>query len=396
MSQRLNSTPPRPPLSVDIITDVAGMHALRSAWETAGALAPRASLFCSFEYIHHAWRHFSRRGDRPYLMAVRCEDVLVGLLPLVLMTERRAGLPVRVLRTMGLWGGDRPGLLATIEADLVWEAVFESLLARRGDWDLLDLRELDEATWPVRHADQLGAGLRTQLKHDTEAAFQAIEGDWKSYLAGRSRNTRQSYNRRARQLRAACPDLRIEVARHPQDIAWALERYLALEQRSRTYGSDGTAGSNRRSRAFYRDLLPALAERRQAEIWLLYGAGQDIAGLIRLRHRDVVYERHATFDPEWARYSPGTFLCMQAVRMVFGQPVRESDVLGLHRPLTERPSIGAWYDGVRQTSRLTAWNLHSPRALAQLCVAALGNGAQLLARPWHVLTRTQRGSCKSC
>lgn len=377
-----------PPLSVEVVTDLAGMHALRSAWETAGALAPRASLFCSFEYIHHAWRHFNRRGDRPYLMAVRCEDVLVGLLPLVLMQEKRAGLPLRVLRTMGLWGGDRPGLLTTIDADLIWEAVFEALLSRRRDWDLLDLRELDETTWPVRNAHQLGKGLRTQLKHDTEAAFQPIEGDWKSYLASRSRNTRQSYNRRARQLRAACPDLRIEVARHPLDIAWAFERYLALEQRSRTHGADGTAGCNRRSRAFYRDLLPALAERRQAEIWLLYGGNQDIAGLIRLRHRDVVYERHTTFDPAWARYSPGTFLCMQAVRMNFGHAVRESDVLGLHRPLAERPSIGAWYDGVRQTHRLTAWNLHSPRALAQMCAAVLVAGVGVLARPFRVLERT--------
>ncbi|MEX8519714.1 MAG: GNAT family N-acetyltransferase [Leptothrix sp. (in: b-proteobacteria)] len=364
------------------------MRALRSAWETAAALAPRASMFCSFEYIHHAWRHFRGSGDQPYLMAVRCEDVLVGLLPLVLMRERRSGLPLRVLRTMGLWGGDRPGLLATIDADLIWEVVFETLQQRRSDWDLLDLRELDETAWPVRHADRLGTGLRTRLKHDTEAAFLPIEGQWKDYLASRSRNTRQSYSRRSRQLREACPDLRIEVARHPLDIAWAFERYLALEQRSRTYGAEGTAGCSRRSRAFYRELLPALAERRQAEVWLLYGGGQDIAGLIRLRHRDLVYERHATFDPQWARYSPGTFLCMQAVRMSFGHAVRESDVLGLHRPLAERPSIGAWYDGVRQTYRLTAWNLRSPLALVHLCAAILVAGVGVLSQPFRAVEPT--------
>lgn len=363
-----------PPLSVDVVTDVAGMSALRGAWETAAALAPRASLFCSYEYIHHAWRHFSRHGDRPYLLAVRCDDVLVGLLPLVLMQERRAGLPLRVLRTMGLWGGDRPGLLATIDADLIWEVVFETLQTRRADWDLLDLRELDESAWPVRNWQQLGKSLRVRLKRDTEAAFLPVEGEWKDYLETRSRNTRQSFQRRARQLRETCTDLRIEVARHRLDVSWAFERYLALEQRSRTNGAAGTAGCSRRSRAFYRDLLPALAERRQAEIWLLYGGGQDIAGLIRLRHRDVVYERHATFDPQWARYSPGTFLCMQAVRMLFGHAVRESDVLGLHRPLAERPSIGAWYEGVRQTYRLTAWNLRSPRSLGHLCVALLACG----------------------
>jgi CelD/BcsL family acetyltransferase involved in cellulose biosynthesis len=377
-----------PPLSVDVVTDEAGMHALRSAWETAAALAPRASLFCSFEYIHHAWRHFRGPGDQPYLMAVRCEDVLVGLLPLVLMRERRSGLPLRVLRTMGLWGGDRPGLLATIDTDLIWEVVFETLQQHRSDWDLLDLRELDQTAWPVRHADCLDQGLRTRLKHDTEAAFLPIEGQWKGYLASRSRNTRQSYSRRARQLREACPDLRIEVARHPLDIAWAFERYLALEQRSRTYGAEGTAGCSRRSRAFYRELLPALAERRQAEVWLLYGSGQDIAGLIRLRHRDLVYERHATFDPQWARYSPGTFLCMQAVRMSFGHAVRESDVLGLHRPLSERPSIGAWYDGVRQTYRLTAWNLRSPMALVHLCAAILVAGVGVLSKPFRAVEPT--------
>lgn len=360
-----------PPLSVDVVTDISGMYALREAWETAAALAPRASLFCSFEYIQHAWRHYSRSSDQPWLIAVRSEDVLVGLLPLVRTRERHAGLPLRVLRNMGLWGGDRPGLLATIDADLVWEAVFDTLERHRGDWDLLDLRELESNAWPVRHALQLGRWWRARLRPDTQAAFQPVSLDWQAYLASRSHNTRHAYRRRARRLRAVCPDLRIEVARHPTDVAWALERYLALERRSRHHGAAGTAGQDRRHRTFYRDLLPALAARRQAEIWILHGSGQDIAALIRLRHRDTVYECHSTYDQHWARYSPGTFLSIQALRTLFGQPVRESDALGQHSPLSSRTTINAWYDGMRQTHRLTAWNLRSPRVLWQQCGSVL-------------------------
>ncbi|MEY4753049.1 MAG: hypothetical protein RJA44_724 [Pseudomonadota bacterium] len=372
-----------PLLSVEVVTDLAGLDALRDAWETVAALAPRASLYGSFEYVRHAWRHFLQRGEQPYLITVRSQDVLVGLLPLLRVREVHSGVTLRVLRAAGWCGGDHPGLLATLDADLIWEAVFETLGQRHADWDRLELHGLDPAAWPVRHAEQLGRGLRARVDAGAGIAHQPIEGSWTAHLARRSRNTRRAWRRRASQLRRNCADLRVEVARHPADISWAFERYLALEQRSRSHGAAGSAGSSVRSRAFYRELLPVLAERRQAEIWLLYGGGQDIAGLVRLRQRDVVHERHVCFDPYWARYSPGTFLAMQALRMLYGRPaVRAAEVHDLP-PEAGQGAIGAWYDAARQTRQLTVTNLRTPRSVLQKCAA-------LLAYPFGVLARRRQ------
>jgi hypothetical protein len=95
----------------------------------------------------------------------------------------------------------------------------------------------------------------------------------------------------------------------------------------------------------------------------LRAAGRDIAGLVRLAHRDVVYEKLCNYDPQFAQYSPGVLLCREALRRSFESPYRESDALGMAEPLVQRKAIAAWYDGMRQTQRLAVTNLASTMGL---------------------------------
>lgn len=377
-------------LKVSILTSTDAFTTLRAEWRDALARAERASLFLDVDYLEMAWRHFRREHDQPWLVVVRRGGLLVGLLPLVRSVERVGGLPVRVLRHMGLWEGDRPGLLACEAADPLWAAIWAALRRRRADWELLDLRELDAQAWPLRQAGRLGLGLRGRVSPDTQAGYQLIEGDWETYLAGRSRNTRQAFRRRQRQLEQAHPDARIEVIDAPQAISDAFERYAAIERRGWKQPAGVGLWSDRRQHGFYRELLPHLAARGLASVWLLRVGDTDIAGLVRYQWRDIAYERHAAYDPAYASYSPSTLLCMEAVRRLHGTAVRESDVLGMTEPLSERPAISAWYDGARQTHRLCVQNLCSRLAPARLLAGlmpglrrhgrrlALGTGALLV------------------
>jgi len=347
-------------LRTEVLRGVGAFDALQAAWREALERMPRPSLFITPDFLRLSWAHLHEPDDEPWLVAVWEGAVLVGLLPLVLRRDRQSRIYRRVLIHMGQLAGDRPGIVHTVSADRVWEAAFQALTQLRSHWDAIDLRELDAMAWPLHRGlvSLTAAGIQPAVLPSTYAGFLNIEGDWDTYLLSRSRNTRQGYRRNERRLLEAYPDLRIDVVTDPALIAQAFDRYLALDAKSWKCDAGIEFWSDRREQAMMRVLLPHLAATGQASVWLLATGSTDIAGLVRLRQGPVMYERCSTYDPAFARFGPSTYLCMEAVRQLFGSDCDESDVLGMTERLDERPAIRAWYPGERRTMRLLARNPH--------------------------------------
>jgi CelD/BcsL family acetyltransferase involved in cellulose biosynthesis len=341
-----------PLLQADVLRGAAHFDTLAAAWQAAVDRMARPSLFVTPAFLHTAWQHLAEPGDEAWFVVVRQHGELVGLLPLVRRREPSSRVIRHVLMHMGLLGGDRPGLVHhTVPADAVWRAALAALHRERCHWQALDLRELDASAWPVREVAALGRDVR--LEPSTQAGALRIEGSWESYLERRSRNTRQGYKRSERRLLEAHPDLRIDVVDTPEATDAALDRYFAIDARSWKREACVEFWSDPREASCLRALVRRLATSGQASVWLLAAGDADLAGLVRLRHRSITYERCATYDPAYARFGPSTYLCMQAVRRSFeGGQCDESDVLGLPGEMAGRPAIHAWYPEVRQTWRL--------------------------------------------
>jgi CelD/BcsL family acetyltransferase involved in cellulose biosynthesis len=373
------------PLTAEVQVGLAALERLRAWWDDALQHMTAPSAYITPEFIECSLRHLTNPGDEPWFVVVRRGDTPVGLLPLLRSTQRHAGVPVKVLGHAGALSGDRPGLVHLVEADAVWQAALQALFERQADWQVLDLRELDEGSWPLderafvpwkqRHL------LRIEHKVWTHAGFLPLTGSWDDYLASRSRNARQDFRRRERRLREDHPDVHVEVIDDPAQIAAGFDRYLAIEARGWKHTANVGLWSDRREHDLHRDLLPRLATSGRASVWLLRTGDTDIAGLVRMRQGGIVYERHSTYDPEYSRYSPSTQLCMEAVRRSFGTDCHESDVLGMAEPLETRLAIYPWYPGKRRTWRLLV--VKAPWYLAHwMQLAPHLSAARARARDW--------------
>lgn len=344
------------PLHAEVLRGASHFATLAPAWQAVVDGMARPSLFITPAFLQTAWQHLAEPGDEPWFVVVRRQGVLVGVLPLLRRREPSSRVLRHVLTHMGLLGGDRPGLAHSVAADAVWQAALAALRHERRHWQALDLRELDAAAWPVRQVAALGRD--TCLEPCTQAGALRIEGTWDDYLERRSRNTRQAFRRSERRLLEAHPDLRIDVIDTPQATDAALDRYFAIDAKSWKREACVEFWSDPREADCLRAQVRRLAASGQASVWLLAAGTADLAGLVRLRHRSITYERCATYDPAYARFGPSTYLCMQAVRRLFegahgaAGGCDESDVLGLPGEMAERPAIHAWYPDVRQTWRL--------------------------------------------
>ncbi|MET0705499.1 MAG: GNAT family N-acetyltransferase [Tardiphaga sp.] len=110
------------------------------------------------------------------------------------------------------------------------------------------------------------------------------------------------------------------VARSPDEVAAALEVFLALEA-SGWKARRGTAlAQDPGDAAFIRTATKALAERQQCEIATLYAGDTPVAAAIVTRHLNRAFYFKLGIDERFAKYSPGVQLTLDITRHLCADP----------------------------------------------------------------------------
>jgi CelD/BcsL family acetyltransferase involved in cellulose biosynthesis len=182
-------------LETSILQDIRDFAALEKEWQDLYHHSSGATPFQSWAWLYSWWESY--RGDYELrLVTIRCEDILVGLLPFML--ERRLG-PRRLL----FIGNAQSIYLDTIVRngweDQVTKASLETL-EQMGFWEFADLQQLrpKAATWnmvrewtgpktyiwqtscpviEVKSWDELLAVLNQKQRSNTRRALRRAEED---------------------------------------------------------------------------------------------------------------------------------------------------------------------------------------------------------------------------
>ena len=126
--------------------------------------------------------------------------------------------------------------------------------------------------------------------------------------------------RRQRHRLAEHGAVHFDVARSPDQVAPALEAFLALEA-SGWKGARGTAlMQNDGDASFIRHAVLPLAASGQCEIVTLRAGDKPVAAAIVLRHRDRAFYFKIGVDEQFARYSPGVQLTLDLTRHLCADP----------------------------------------------------------------------------
>jgi len=111
-----------------------------------------------------------------------------------------------------------------------------------------------------------------------------------------------------------------QVARTPQQVAAAVEQFLALEA-SGWKGKAGTALLQHAGDAsFVRRATMALAASGQCEIVSLHAGNTPVAAAIVLRHQDRAFYFKLGVDERFAKFSPGVQLTLDLTRHLCADP----------------------------------------------------------------------------
>ncbi|NQT11783.1 MAG: GNAT family N-acetyltransferase [Planctomycetes bacterium] len=301
--------------SVVEINQIGDLDDYRSLWNSLLPKTTDATFFQSLDWLEAYWRHHGRSQTLRVLI-VSAADGPIGILPLVVRTERTQVGRVRVLTyPLHDWGtfygpiGPNPA--ATLLAGL------QHVRRAPRDWDLLDLRWVDATRSDFAHTGQTmrSAGFPAREQVWSRAAVVEMSGTWDEYWNGRPRQWREDVDRL--QCRLADRGEVTHVCYRPKgdahgdgDPRWDLYEACTEVARKSWQGSSttGTTLSHRSVAPYLRDTHVAAARSGALDLNLLLVGGTPAAFAYNYRYGGSVYELRTGFDRDLAAFGPGTVL----------------------------------------------------------------------------------------
>jgi CelD/BcsL family acetyltransferase involved in cellulose biosynthesis len=244
---------------------------------------------------------------------------LIGLLP-VISFWRAYRIPLPALVSADPYGTLCAPLLDRDCADDAAARLLQQ--ARNAGAHALVLRDMSlDGAAMTAITEVLGqGGMRPRVLHSHVRACLDATRDADALLHDALGAKKLKELRRQRNRLAGHGAIRFEVARTPEDVASAVENFLALEA-SGWKARRGTAMMQDDGDArFIRRATTALAERGQCEIVTLRAGEAPVAAAIVLRHLDRAFYFKLGVDERFAKFSPGVQLTLELTRYLCADP----------------------------------------------------------------------------
>jgi CelD/BcsL family acetyltransferase involved in cellulose biosynthesis len=257
-------------------------------------------------FLHPGWFEawWESFGDGELcILTLRRDDRLAGVLPLV----RRKGM----LFSLTNWFSQMFGPIA--EDEPASRALFAGALAespRR-----LQLSFLPENS-SLEVLREVANGYRLSTRNLVDALYVETDGDWDSYLAGRSRNLRHGVERLRRRLQEQ-GELTLELVDGSEDLEAHLDRGWELEA-SGWKAQQGTAvGASPDARRFFAQLSEWAVRSRCLLLAFLCLDGRAIAFTYCFEAGGRTYALKSGIDESLARLGPGSVLTAELIERAF-------------------------------------------------------------------------------
>lgn len=364
-----------PQVTIDTVTDLEKVAALRSDYERLGRVTGNRQPFALHDW-HMAWcSHFlncdPRIRDELLFYVLRDEEgICVALLPFTL-SRRRIG-PFKIAYVNPL--GEDPGVteirtpLIAVGYEYLAVHAVQAALEKIPDWDWVYWAHLGPE---IRDALS-GSAHVLHWRPPLSDVVLDLAPTWQEFRAGLKRNIRESLRHGYNSLKREGLTLEFHVFERAADVRRGLDRYLELH-RMRAEFTGGPEHPNRfesnASRSFLYDVCDRLATRRGVRLFALQLQGEYVAMRLAFVVADSLYLYYSGFDPKWWRYGVMTTTDAESIKYAI-----ESGFKTVNLSPTNIVSKSRW--GPRQVDYSSAYQMR-PSLLSRLANSAYSSERRL-------------------
>ena len=292
----------------------------REMWHSLLAQTERATFFQSLDWLEAYWTHYGA-AQKLRVLIVDAGGETLGILPLCIRTEPYKVGRLRVLmyplHDWGTYYGPiGPNPTATLLAGLRY------LRSTRRDWDLIDLRWIDNDRLDhgrtAAALDQAGFAADQEL-YNTSGVID-LAGSFEKYMSDRGTKWRNNLRRHERRMleHGKLTHVRYRpagAARGDGDPNWVMyDTCEAIARRSWQGSSpDGTTLSHDSVRAYFRDAHARAAQLGMLDMNLLVVGDDPVAFAYNYHYQGLLQGMRIGFDPEKPAEGAGNLLYTRIV-----------------------------------------------------------------------------------
>jgi CelD/BcsL family acetyltransferase involved in cellulose biosynthesis len=341
--------------AVETIRRPEDLEALAPEWERLCRADPNATPFQTPTWGLAWWRHLGRGSL--HCLAVHQEGELVGLA--ALYRSRRQCPPLRRLAILGTGRSDYLDFVAEpSQRDEVLLYLFDSLWRSRSEWDYLDLQQLPHNA----HALQLPRISSERLAAYPHSLCPCLALAGEDGMENTPSRLRKNLRYSLRRL-SDTGELRFRTSTQSSLDADLIALFRLHRSRWRARGLPGVFSSPK-VQAFHREVAARFLDEDRLRLHVLERSGEVLSIALCYVMGGRAYYYGGGFDPDAAKYSPGSLVVAGVIRSAADEGCRELDFLRGEesykrqwgcRPRRNHRVIGAALPGVgRMVHRLPA------------------------------------------
>lgn len=315
-------------MNLTVYRDESGFDALKEEWNSLLQRSRFNTIFLTWEWQTTWWRYLGRQRGPLYLLAVRQDDRLAGIIPLYGTADDGA----QVLNIVGcIEVSDYLDLIVEAGQE---DAIYAAFLAWLSGpdapaWDLVDLCNLPAPSLTHTRLPEMAAAAGFQvevLQEDVAPAIvlplpsdsseEAIEEAWERYLAGLDKKERHEIRRKLRRIEREAPDAQVRFVTGPDGLEAAMDDFIALHRFSR---ADKHAFMTEEMQAYFRGLAARLAEVGWLQLSFLDVGGRPVATYFCFDYNNEILVYNSGYDPAGVPHlSPGWVLLAHLIHHAIG------------------------------------------------------------------------------
>lgn len=305
-------------IKIELITKTEALEELRTDWGQLYSQCTPHDVFLTWEWLSAWW--ITYQADKTlWLVTARDEsDSLIGIAPLMLVTQRENGIPLRILRSLGHPNSDVGGFLVRDGDAQTLEALCNFIVQRREDWDAVELSEFQSDLPATRailenfQAAKLNVQTKTNLHY-----YLPIEGTWDGFFKRLSAKMRQNLKRRQRRAEEAGAVLHTHVK--GREVTW--DHFLTLFEINKT-GNFPDLYRSEKDQQLHRAILERMRECGWLEIHIFSLNGEALA-------YQYGFEMDGRYE-DWRRGFSQSYPQLSTGKMLMGITLEHQFKLGYH------------------------------------------------------------------
>jgi hypothetical protein len=287
------------------------------AWNNLAFQAPQQLPDLSYAWIVSHLEHQLKSTESWFCLLVFDQDSLVGVLPVVVTSQKRMGLTFRRLRTP--YNDQTASVDFLIEAGREKEIIplfLAQLQQIEPRWFSFEMRRLPDCSPALSLMNRDFKGIRLVSVFDHWGCFIRVRGKAKEF----QEKLRPNFKKKLRQYERkflALKDAKISYVSGSTLSEGDLLRFMQVESSSWKYAGGTAIVQSPSLVSFFQTLTRRLRDLGWLEWQFLEAEGHPIAALMTIRVDRSLVALKICFDEAYAAISPGIYLLAKTVERAF-------------------------------------------------------------------------------